>query len=92
LEGASRERHFSPVNDLNHYDTIHAEMMLLTKMLSAQKSVKGLSLFVNLMPCPNCARNLAETDIAEVVYRTDHSEGYAVQLFEKNHKKVRRLV
>jgi len=90
--GATREIHFSPVNDLNHYDTIHAEMALLTGALKNGTSLKGLSLFVNLMPCPNCARNLAETELVEIVYRTDHSEGYAVQLFEKIHKQVRRVV
>ncbi len=90
--GASRETHFSPPNDLNHYDTIHAEMVLLTQALKQGISLKGTTLFVNLMPCPNCARVIAETELDEVVYRIDHSEGYAVNLLTKVGKNIRRIV
>lgn len=92
LNGASRETHLSPTNDANHYDTIHAEMALLVQAQKKSIPLKGTTLFVNLMPCPNCARTLAETDIAEVVYRFDHSEGYAVDLLQKTNKTVRRIV
>lgn len=92
LNGASRETYFSPTNDQNHYDTIHAEMQLLTQALAEGISLKGLSLFVNLMPCPYCARTLSQTDIAEVVYRMDHSEGYAANLLAKAGKTIRRIV
>ncbi|MFY9227726.1 MAG: deaminase [Candidatus Microsaccharimonas sp.] len=92
LHGASRETHLSPTNDANHYDTIHAEMALLVEAHKRNISLKGTTLFVNLMPCPNCARTLAETDIAEVVYRFDHSEGYAADLLQKTNKTVRRIV
>ncbi len=92
LNGASRETHLSPTNDANHYDTIHAEMAALVKAQKMNVPLKGTTLFVNLMPCPNCARTLAETDIAEVVYRFDHSEGYAVDLLQKTNKTIRRIV
>ncbi len=90
--GASRETHFSPTHDLNYYDTIHAEVSML---IAAQKEKLDLSkttLFINLMPCPACARMLSETDIAEIVYSLDHSDGYAVKLLQKAGKKVRRIV
>lgn len=90
--GASRERHMSPPGDLNHYDTVHAEIMML---LQAQKNglkLDGLSLFINLLPCPTCARMVCETDINEIVYSVDHSDGYAVALLEKAGKSVRRLI
>ena len=92
LSGASRETHFSPTNDQNHYDTIHAEMELLTRAHKDGISFKGMTLFVNLMPCPNCARTLSRTDLAEIVYRFDHSEGYAVNLLQKSGKTIRRIV
>lgn len=92
LNGASREKNFSPPNDLNHYDTIHAEMMLIVEAQKQNISLKGTTLFVNLMPCPNCARTIAETDIAEIIYRIDHSEGYAVKLLEKVGKAIKRIV
>jgi deoxycytidylate deaminase len=92
LNGASREKHFSPTNDQNYYDTIHAEMALLTRAHKEGVSFKGMSLFVNLMPCPNCARTLSHTDLSEIVYRFDHSEGYAVDLLQKAGMTIRRIV
>lgn len=88
--GAQREQHFSPPNDLNHYDTVHAEVALV---IAAQRQILNLrhtSLFINLLPCPTCARMIAATDIDEVVYQIDHSDGYAIQLLEAAGKTVRR--
>jgi deoxycytidylate deaminase len=90
--GASREKHFSPMNDLNHYDTIHAEMLSIVKAQKEKLDLKGATLFINLLPCPHCARALSLTDIAEFVYAQDHSAGYAVELFETLGKKVYRHV
>ncbi|MFZ1250472.1 MAG: deaminase [Candidatus Microsaccharimonas sp.] len=92
LHGASRETHFSPPNDLNHYDTIHAEMLALIEAAKQGISLHDTTLFVNLMPCPACARALSLTDIKEVVYRIDHSEGYAVDLLTKAGKSIRRML
>lgn len=90
--GAAREINFSPMHDLNHYDTIHAEVALIVKAQKQKLSLKGTTLFINLLPCPTCARMFIETDIAEFVYREDHSDGYAVKMLELAGKKVRRLV
>lgn len=90
--GASRERHFSAPGDLNYYDSVHAEMMLLIRAAAKQLSLAGLTLFLNVLPCPTCARALAATDLADVVYSLDHSEGYAVAMLEASGKKVRRRV
>ncbi len=90
--GASREVHFSPPNDLNYYDTIHAEVKLLINAQRFGVGLKGTTLFINLMPCPTCSRMLAETDIEEMVYSIDHSDGYAIKMLEAAGKKVRRLV
>ncbi len=90
--GAARETHFSPPNDLNHYDTVHAETELIIEAQRQRVSLQNTTLFINLLPCPACARMLAETDIDEVVYRTDHSDGYAVKMLELAGKKVRRIV
>ncbi len=90
--GASRERHLSPMGDLNNYDTNHAEVTALIKAQKEKIDLVGTSLFINLLPCPTCARMLCETDIAEIVYSLDHSDGYAVSLLEKAGKAVRRLI
>lgn len=89
--GNSREKHVSRVHDTAHYDTIHAEMHLLVKALHQNINLAGTTLFINLLPCPSCARTLSQTDIAEIVYVNDHSEGYAVKLLEPSEKIVRRI-
>jgi deoxycytidylate deaminase len=90
--GAARETNFSPPNDLNFYDTTHAEVELLLAAQKKKLDLKDTTLFINLLPCPSCARMLSQTDIAEFVYREDHSGGYAVKMLELAGKKVRRLV
>jgi deoxycytidylate deaminase len=92
LNGASRETNFSPANDMNHYDTIHAEMQILVEAAKQGISLKDKTLFVNLMPCPSCARTLSQTELSEIVYRIDHSGGYAVDLLTKVGKDIRRIV
>jgi len=90
--GAAREVNFSPPNDLNHYDTVHAE---IDNLINAQKQhidLAGTTLFINLLPCPTCARALCLSDIAEFAYREDHSDGYAIKLLELAGKTVRRVV
>ena len=92
LYGASREKNFTPMNDLNHYDAIHAEVSLLIKAQKQKLDLSQTTLFINLLPCPSCARMLAATDIADLVYIEDHSSGYAVQLLEAAGKVVSRFV
>lgn len=92
LEGASREKNFSPAQDMNHYDAVHAEVSVLIEALQEKIDLNNTTLFINLLPCPTCARMLASTNIAEVVYQNDHSDGYAVKLLENAGKKVRRIV
>ncbi len=89
--GASREQNFSPPNDLNHYDTVHAEVCLILKAQEENINLLNSTLFINLLPCPVCSRMLTKTPIAEIVYQQDHSDGYAVKMLEKAGKKVRRL-
>jgi len=92
LHGASRETNFSPMHDLNHYDTVHAEVELLVKAQKAGLDLHGTTLFINLLPCPSCARLLAQTDIAEFIYVEDHSDGYGLKMLTAASKKVRRIV
>lgn len=89
--GAAREVHFSPPHDLNHYDTVHAEVELLILTAKQNIGLKGTTAFINLLPCPTCSRMFGETDIAEFAYREDHSNGYAIRMLEAAGKKVRRI-
>ena len=88
--GASREHYFSPPNDLNHYDTVHAEVQVVLSSLAAGHDLSGTTLFVSVLPCPVCSRILIKTGITEVVYGHDHSDGYAVRLLGKAGLTVRR--
>jgi deoxycytidylate deaminase len=90
--GSLREKYFSPPNDLNHYDTIHAEVAMLINAQKQGLSLADTTLFINVLPCPTCGRMLAETDITEVVYQLDHSDGYTLGVLERAGKKVRRIV
>lgn len=90
--GPLREAHFSPPGDLNFYDTIHAEVAMLITANAEHIDLTGTSFFINLLPCPMCARMLSQTPIAEFIYRVDHSDGYAVKMLELAGKKVRRIV
>ena len=89
--GSSREQHFSPPNDLNFYDTNHAEVNLLLAAVRQGIKLADTSLFINLLPCPTCGRMLAQTDITEVVYHLDHSDGYTFGVLEAAGKKIRRI-
>jgi deoxycytidylate deaminase len=90
--GASREKNFSVPHDLNHYDTVHAEVAMIIRAATEGIDLKDTTLFINLLPCPSCARMFTETPIKEFVYIEDHSAGYAVQLLEKAGKTVRRVI
>lgn len=90
--GASRETNYSPPNDLNHYDTVHAEVDLIIQAQKQKLSLKDTTLFINLMPCPTCSRMLVNTDIQHIVYQQDHSEGYAIKMLESAGKTVTRIV
>lgn len=90
--GSLREKNFSPANDLNFYDTVHAETELLIKACAQKIDLKDTTLFINLLPCPTCGRMIAETDITEVIYSLDHSDGYTLNVLEVAGKQVRRVV
>jgi deoxycytidylate deaminase len=90
--GSVREKNFSPPNDQNHYDTNHAEVELILKCLNEKIDTKDSSLYINLLPCSTCARMICRSDIKEIVYQHDHSEGYAHKLLTKAGKFVRRVV
>lgn len=92
LHGGSRETNFSPPHDLNHYDTVHAEVEMILKAQKAGLDLRGTTLFINLLPCPNCTRMFTQTDIEEFVYEHDHSDGYGFAMLQAAGKKIRRIV
>lgn len=90
--GAAREKNFSPPHDLNHYDTVHAEVELILVAARDRIDLTDTTVFINLLPCPTCSRMLADSPVSEIVYQVDHSDGYAVAMLEAAGKTVRRIV
>jgi deoxycytidylate deaminase len=90
--GAQREINYSPPNDLNFYDTVHAEVMMLIQANQKNIDLMDTSIFINLLPCPTCARMFSQTDITEFYYVNDHSDGYGLKMLESADKKVHRVV
>ncbi len=90
--GASKEKHFSPPQDLNYFDTNHAEVELILKAAKQKINLTETSLYINLLPCPTCARMITQSPIEEIVYQHDHSQGYAFKLLTDVGKKVRRMI
>jgi deoxycytidylate deaminase len=92
LHGNAREDNRVPrQGDQTYYDTIHAEMNLLVRAMKNGIRFEGKSLFINMMPCPNCARTLVNSGLSEVVYHEEHSGGYAVKIFEEAGIKTRKV-
>jgi deoxycytidylate deaminase len=90
--GSVREKNFSPMHDLNYYDTVHAEVVAVVNAQKNKLDLKGSTLFINLLPCPTCTKMFMKTEIAEFIYREDHSDGYALKMLELAGKRVSRLI
>jgi dCMP deaminase len=90
-KGASKEKHLAPPHDLNHFDTNHAEVELILTALDQNLNLTNASLYINLLPCPICARMLARTPIKKIIYQHDHSQGYGLKLLTQAGKTLRRI-
>ena len=89
--GAAKEKQFAPPQDLNYFDTNHAEVELLLAALEQNLDITGTSLYINLLPCPICARMIARSPISRIVYHHDHSQGYGFELLQDAGKQVERV-
>lgn len=56
-------------SNLERCNAIHAEMVAV-----ANKNIKGKKLFVNIFPCPICAKYLLNCRLAELYYYEDYSD------------------
>ncbi len=92
LRGASKEKHLTPPQDLNHFDTNHAEVELVLEAGKQKIDLASCSLYINLMPCPICARMLTRAGIKEVVYRNEHSGGYAQTILNRSNVRLKKVV
>lgn len=72
----------TPMNSSDAQDTIHAEMNAILKV-GNKDDLKGAKLFIELMPCPWCAKVIAESGIGEVSCKLVHNGGHAAELFKE---------
>lgn len=56
-------------SNLERCNAIHAEMVAV-----ANKNIKGKKLFVNIFPCPICAKYLLNCHLAELYYYEDYND------------------
>ena len=89
--GCQKEQNLAPSQDLNFFDNNHAEIELLIQAQEQKIDLKNTTLYINLLPCPTCARMISQTQISKIVYQYDHSNGYAHSLLKKAGKIVRRI-
>jgi dCMP deaminase len=54
---------------LKYVYVVHAE---LNAIFNAKRSVRGCRIYLPILPCLNCAKNLAAAGIAEVIYVSDY--------------------
>ncbi len=89
--GFLKEKNYSPPQDLNFYNTNHAEVNLLLKALENKFPLKNGEIYINLLPCPFCSRMLCKTGIKKVNFLYDHSNQYAQDLFKNCKIKIEKI-
>lgn len=63
----------------------HAEENAIYNANRGGKSIIGHSLYVNLMPCNNCARAITQTGIAEVIVHKNSQDFYIASSKKEQH-------
>lgn len=74
--------------------TNHAECEILEIARRNNINLNGTSIYINLFPCPICAKNLSRTEIERIVYSQDHNLGNDIgyKILEMSGKKIKRIV
>lgn len=60
----------NPVKDKHSY-VIHAEQNAILNYRGSLTDLRGSTIYVTLFPCHECAKNIAQVGIKEVVYKDD---------------------
>jgi deoxycytidylate deaminase len=64
----------------------HAEIKLIGKLKKEGISLAGQTVFVTLLPCPECLKVLIQERITEIFYREDHSDR---NWSKRSHEKIK---
>lgn len=94
-EGAPREKMQIPSQEMiETHLTNHAECEILEICRRKKISMKDAFLYINIFPCPICAKNLSRTDIKGIVYAHDHNlaNDIGYKALKASGKVLKRLV
>ena len=94
-EGAPREKLQIPSQEMiETHLTNHAECEILEMCRRKKISMKDAFLYINIFPCPICAKNLSRTDIKGIIYAHDHnlSNDIGYKVLKASGKVFKRLL
>lgn len=81
--------------DTKYPYVVHSERNAILNFRGLLREFEGATLFVTFFPCNECAKEIAQTGIAEVVYRNDYdladSSKASLRIFEAANITVRKL-
>jgi deoxycytidylate deaminase len=93
--GSIREKRHIPAQEMLETQlTNHAESEILEITRRQKINLKGTTLYINIFPCPTCAKMLSRTEIETIVYSQDHNLGndFGYKVLEMSGKKLKRIV
>ena len=93
--GSIREKKHIPAQEMLETQlTNHAEVEILEIARRERINLKGATLYINIFPCPICAKMLSRTEIDGITYSQDHNLGNDIgyKVLEMSGKKVKRVV
>ena len=68
------------VLDTKYAFVVHAE---LNAILNSQRSVRGCSLYVSLLPCNECAKAIIQAGIKRIIFESDKYDGADTNIASK---------
>lgn len=93
--GSIREKRHIPAQEMLETQlTNHAESEILEIARRQRINLKGSTLYINIFPCPICAKMLSRTEVERIVYSQDHNLGNDIgyKVLEMSGKKLKRVV
>ena len=69
-----------PLKEQKYPYVVHAEMNAILNFGGSISDLENSSLYVNVFPCTDCAKNLIQVGIKEVYYKRDYSDSEMARL------------
>ena len=79
------------ITDKTNDFTLHAEQNIITYCAKEGIPTKDTTLYVTTSPCKNCAKLIAQSGIAEVIYKDDYKDISGIEFLKEVGIKVNQL-